>query len=79
MWGRNYYLYVYGQWISWWAFLIMTKKKRVKKTNLKKVQQVLEKQNRGKNNTLIFVGLIIAISSIGLLIFVLSEKVFHLS
>ncbi len=56
----------------------MTKKNRVRKTNAKKIQQVLKQPYPEKNNTLIFGGVILAISSIGLLIFVLSEKVFHL-
>ena len=57
----------------------MSKKKKVKKTNPKKVQLVLEEQEPKKSNTLIFGGVILAMSSIGLLIFVLAEKVFHLS
>ena len=43
-----------------------------------KVQKVLE-QKTEKNNTLIFGGVFLAMTSIGLLIFVLSDKVFHLS
>ena len=57
----------------------MTKNNRVRKTNTKKIQQVLKHQYTEKNNTLIFGGVILAMSSIGLLIFVLSEKVFNLS
>ena len=57
----------------------MSKKKKVKKTNPQKVQLVLEEQEPKKSNTLIFGGVILAMSSIGLLIFVLAEKVFHLS
>ena len=57
----------------------MSKKKKTKKTNTKNVQKVVEKQQPEKNNTLIFVGILLAMSSIGLLIFVLSDKVFHLS
>ena len=45
----------------------------------KNVQKVFEKQQPEKSNTLIFGGILLAISSIGLLIFVLSDKVFHLS
>ena len=57
----------------------MSKKKKSKKTNFKDVQKVLEQQQPEKSNTLIFGGIILAISSIGLLIFVLSDKVFNLS
>ena len=57
----------------------MSKKKKSKKTNLKNVQKVLEQQQPEKNNTLVFGGILLAMSSIGLLIFVLSDKVFHLS
>ena len=57
----------------------MSKKKKSKKTNFKNIQKVLEQQQPEKNNTLIFGGILLAISSIGLLIFVLSYKVFNLS
>ena len=57
----------------------MSKKKKTKKTNIKNVQKVFEQQQPEKNNTLIFGGVLLAMSSIGLLIFVLSDKVFHLS
>jgi len=60
----------------------MSKKKKAKKTTplkIQKVQKVLEQQQPEKNNTLIFGGVLLAMSSIGLLIFVLSDKVFHLS
>ena len=60
----------------------MTKKKKAKKTTplkVQKIQKVLEQQQPEKNNTLIFGGVLLAMSSIGLLIFVLSDKVFHLS
>ena len=56
----------------------MSKKKKSKKTNTKNAQKVLEQQP-DKSNTLIFGGILLAMSSIGLLIFVLSDKVFHLS
>ena len=56
----------------------MSKKKKTKKINTKKFQKVLEQQPE-KSNTLIFGGVLLAMSSIGLLIFVLSDKVFHLS
>ena len=61
---------------------LMSKKKKAKKTiplKVKKIQKVLEQQQPEKNNTLIFGGVLLAMSSIGLLIFVLSDKVFHLS
>ena len=57
----------------------MSKKKKSKKTNAKNVQKVLEKQQPENNNTLIFGGILLAMTSIGLLIFVLSDKVFHLT
>ena len=57
----------------------MSKKKKSKKINVKIVQKVLDQQQPEKSNTLIFGGIILAISSIGLLIFVLSDKVFNLS
>ena len=57
----------------------MTKKNKSKKINVKNVQKVLEQKQSEKSNTLIFGGIILAISSIGLLIFVLSDKVFNLS
>ena len=60
----------------------MSKKKKTKKTTplkVQKIQKVLEQQQPEKNNTLIFGGVLLAMSSIGLLIFVLSDKVFHLS
>ena len=58
---------------------LMSKKKKSKKINVKNVQKVLEQQQPEKNNTLVFGGILLAMSSIGLLIFVLSDKVFHLS
>ncbi len=58
---------------------MMSNKKKLKKTNAKNVQKVLEKQQPENNNTLIFGGILLAMTSIGLLIFVLSDKVFQLS
>ncbi len=55
----------------------MSKREKRKASPLK-VQKVLE-QKTEKNNTLIFGGVLLAMTSIGLLIFVLSDKVFHLS
>ena len=57
----------------------MSKKKKTKKINTKNAQKVVEQQPPEKSNTLIFGGILLAMSSIGLLIFVLSDKVFHLS
>ena len=57
----------------------MGKTKKSKKTKAKNVQKVDEQQQPEKSNTLIFGGILLAMSSIGLLIFVLSDKVFHLS
>ena len=57
----------------------MSKTKKSKKTKAKNVQKVVEEQQPEKSNILIFGGIILSISSIGLLIFVLSDKVFHLS
>ena len=59
----------------------MSNKKKARQTNPlkdKKIQKVLEQQPE-KNNTLVLGGVLLAMSSIGLLIFVLSDKVFHLS
>ena len=57
----------------------MSKKKKTKKTNDKIVQKVVDEIQPEKSNILIFGGILLAMSSIGLLIFVLSDKVFHLS
>ncbi len=57
----------------------MSKKKKVKKGKNEQVPQFVEQQQLNKSNTLIFGGILLAMSSIGLLIFVLSEKVFHLN
>ena len=57
----------------------MSKTKNSKKTKAKNVQKVVEQQQPDKSNTLIFGGILLAMSSIGLLIFVLSDKVFHLT
>ena len=57
----------------------MSKKKRTKKTNTKTVEKVSDQMQPEKSNTLIFGGILLAMLSIGLLIFVLSVKVFHLS
>ena len=57
----------------------MSKKKKSKKTTTKNYQKVLEQGQPEKSNTLIFGGILLAMSSIGLLIFVLSDKIFHLN
>ena len=57
----------------------MSKKKKSKKINAKNVQKVLEQQQPEKNNTLIFSGILLAMSSIGILIYVLRVKVLPLS
>jgi len=57
----------------------MRKKKKVKKTNPQKVQEAHEIQKPEKSNILIFGGVLLSMSSIGILIFVLSNKVFHLN
>tara|TARA_Y100001968_G_scaffold308777_1_gene327958 strand:+ start:1267 stop:1518 length:252 start_codon:yes stop_codon:yes gene_type:complete len=57
---------------------LMSKKKR-KKTIITNFQKVVEKQKPKKSISLVFGGILVAMSSIGLLIFVLSEKLFHLS
>ena len=57
----------------------MSNKRKAKKTNPQPVQKIFEEQQPEKNNTLIFSGILLAMISIALLIFVLSDKVFHLS
>ena len=54
------------------------RKKEKRKANPLKVQKVLEQKTK-KSNTLIVGGVLLAMTSMGLLIFVLSDKVFHLS
>tara|TARA_Y100001968_G_C19181654_1_gene630726 strand:+ start:574 stop:747 length:174 start_codon:yes stop_codon:yes gene_type:complete len=54
----------------------MSKKKKEKRTNQPQFKKVVEEKQFKKNNTLILSGVLLAISSIGLLIFVLSKKVF---
>ena len=56
----------------------MSKKKNAERLNPKKVTKVAEKKPE-KSITLAFAGVLLAIISIALLLFVLSEKVFHLS
>ena len=59
--------------------MLMIKKKKTKITNQKNVQRILEERQPELNNTLIVLGILLAMGSIVLLIFVLSEKIFHLS
>ena len=56
----------------------MSYKKKSKKKG-KNVQKVFEQEQPEKSNNLIFGGILLSMSSIGLLIFVISHKVFHLS
>ena len=53
-------------------------KKKGKRINPQKVQKILDEKEPEKRNNLVFGGVLLAISSLGLLLFVLSEKVFHL-
>ncbi len=57
----------------------MSKNKKAKRTKPQSNNKVVEEQQSKKSNSLIWGGGLLAMSSIGLLIFVLSEKVFHLS
>tara|TARA_Y100001968_G_C18873920_1_gene488539 strand:+ start:276 stop:449 length:174 start_codon:yes stop_codon:yes gene_type:complete len=57
----------------------MRNKKKAKKTHPQLIQKVAKEQQSGKSNTLIVGGVFLAMSSIGLLIFVLREKVLHLN
>ena len=58
----------------------MIKKKKAKKSiKTQEFQKIAEESQPNKSNTLIFSGVLLAISSICLLIYVLNEKVFHLS
>ena len=57
----------------------MSKNKKAKRTKPQSNNKVVEEQQSKKSNSLIWGGVLLAMSSIGLLIFVLSEKVFHLS
>ncbi len=56
------------------ALKLMSRKNKEKKIN---PQHLQKEQQSEKNNTLIFGGVLLSISSIGLLIFILNEKVFH--
>ena len=57
----------------------MSKQKMIKNKKHQNIQKVAKEQQTDKRNTLIFGGLILAMSSIGLLVFVLSEKVFKVN
>ena len=50
---------------------LMGKKKKGKKTNSQQVQKVVKEQQLNKSYTLIYGGVLLAMSSIGLLIFVI--------
>ena len=54
-------------------------KKKAKRRNLQPVKKGADEQELKTSNTLVFGGVLVAMISIGLLIFVLSEKVFRLS
>ena len=71
-------VYIQFQSIKQVTLKLMSKKNKTKKTNNKNLQTVVDQQPE-KNNTLIFGGILLAMSSIGLLIFVLSDKVFYLN
>tara|TARA_Y100001968_G_scaffold230386_1_gene213229 strand:- start:100 stop:282 length:183 start_codon:yes stop_codon:yes gene_type:complete len=58
---------------------LMSNKIKVRKSNRQQDYKLVKEQQPEKNNTLIFGGVLLAMSSIGLLIFVLSEKIFNLS
>ncbi len=58
---------------------LMSKKKKAKRTNPQQVQKVVEEKQLKKNNTLVLNGVLLSIISIGLLIYVLSKKVFDFS
>tara|TARA_Y100001968_G_scaffold287524_1_gene289043 strand:- start:443 stop:607 length:165 start_codon:yes stop_codon:yes gene_type:complete len=53
--------------------------KKEQKDNRIRFHKVVDEHHPEKSNTLIIGGVLLAISSIGLLIFVLSVKVFHFS
>ena len=55
----------------------MSKKKKAKRTLPITVQKVVKEKPLDKSITLIFGGVFVAISSIGLLIFVLSKKILN--
>ncbi len=58
----------------------MSKKKNEEKlANSQSIQKVVKELQSDKNNTLIIGGVVLAMSSIMLFVFVLSEKIFHLS
>ena len=57
----------------------MSKKKKAKRTNPISIEKVVIEDQPSKSNKLVFGGVLLAMISIALLIFVLSEKVFHLN
>tara|TARA_Y100001968_G_scaffold274677_1_gene268087 strand:- start:971 stop:1147 length:177 start_codon:yes stop_codon:yes gene_type:complete len=57
----------------------MAKKKRgIQSSNPQQARPIVQDGLPEKNNNLILGGILLAMSSIGLLIFVFSEKIFHL-
>ncbi len=54
----------------------MGRKKKAKKTSS---QEVVQEKQSEKSYTLIFWGVILSMSSIGLLIFVISQRIFRVS
>tara|TARA_Y100001968_G_C19129684_1_gene606065 strand:- start:297 stop:476 length:180 start_codon:yes stop_codon:yes gene_type:complete len=57
----------------------MSKKKKSSNEYIPKNNDVVKVKQSEKSNTLVFGGVLVAMISIGLLIFVLNEKVFQLS
>ena len=57
----------------------MSQTKKSNRIKAKNIHKVVVQKHPEKSNTLIFGGILLAMSSIGLLIFVLSDKVFHLN
>ncbi len=55
----------------------MSNKQRTKKIKPRQKEVTMEEQRKEKDNTLILSGLLVATLSIGLLVFVLSQKIFH--
>ena len=56
----------------------MSKEKKSQKKKQLQVQKITEEPIDEKSNALIVTGVLLAMSSIGLLIYVLNEKVFNL-
>ena len=58
---------------------LMSKKKKEKRPITKTLKKGPEEEKPIRNNSLILGGVLLAITSIGLLVFVISEKVFQLN